>query len=48
MKLFLENISLNLFSLACVGFAGYLAFHDKQGWGYFLFVAALCARIVKY
>jgi hypothetical protein len=43
MKYFFANLGVNLCALACIGFAGYLLIHDKEGWGWFLFVAALCS-----
>ena len=34
----------NLTSVACVVSAGYLASKGIEGWGWFLFVAVLCAQ----
>ena len=34
----------NLTSVACVVSAGYLASKGTEGWGWFLFVAVLCAQ----
>ena len=39
MKLMFLNISANLVALSCVGVSGYLAVHNINGWGWFLFVA---------
>lgn len=39
MKMFLYNIP----TLICVGIAGYLAYFDKPGWGWFL-VWRYCLR----
>ena len=33
--------------LLCIGAASYLAYMDKEGWGWFLFIAVLIAPIVK-
>jgi hypothetical protein len=41
MKVILANITGNLVSLLCVGSAVYLAAHDKDIWGWFLFAALL-------
>lgn len=32
----------------CFGVAAYLAIHDKDGWGWFLFVGILCCGSVKW
>lgn len=48
MNLFLINLGVNLVSLVCVATSGYLAIHDKEAWGYFLLVAALCSKGVSY
>ena len=34
----------NLTSVACVVSSAYLAFNGVEGWGWFLFVAVLCAQ----
>lgn len=47
MKFILAIISSNLVSLACVGVAGYLAVNDKNGWGWFLFIALVCSGTVS-
>jgi len=47
MKYLLANIGVNLAALACIGFAGYLAIHDMSGWGWFLFIGAICAGSAK-
>lgn len=48
MNYSLAVITANLVSLCSVSLAGFLAYHDKDGWGYFLFVAVLCAASVSY
>ena len=48
MKYMLANLGVNLVALACVGVAGYLAVNDKNGWGWFLFIALLCAGSVTF
>jgi len=45
MKYLLENLGVNLVALACVGVAGFLAVHEKSGWGWFLGSAMLCAAL---
>jgi hypothetical protein len=47
MKYLLAQLAANLVSLACVGVAGWLAVKGKEGWGWFLFVALLCACSMK-
>lgn len=37
-------IASNITSTTCVVGAIYMAIHDKQGWGWFLFVAAICTH----
>ena len=37
----------NITSLSCVCAACYLAMKDKPGWGWFLFVAMVCAASFK-
>lgn len=34
-------------SAVCAGFAGYMAYHDKAGWGWFLFGAILLAPVLR-
>lgn len=48
MKFMLANLGINLVALACIGVSAYLAIHDKQGWGWFLFVAVICACHVSF
>ncbi len=48
MKYFLANLGVNLVALACVGAATYLAAHETDGWGWFLFSALLCAGAVTF
>lgn len=48
MKFLLVNLGVNLAALACIGIAWYLAANDKEGWGWFLFVALLCAGSVRF
>lgn len=48
MKLVLFTVAANLASLASITFAGFLAMHEKAGWGWFLFVGAVCAGSIKY
>ena len=43
MTYFLANLGVNLVALAAVVVSGYLAVHDKDGWGWFLLVGLLCA-----
>lgn len=38
----MNHMLVNLVALACVGVAGYLAAHERAGWGWFLFVALIC------
>lgn len=47
MKFFLANLSANLVALACVLFAGMLAYGGKGGWGWFLLAGVLCLGSVK-
>ena len=47
MKFFLANLAVNLVSLSFAGFAVYLAVHSKDGWGWFLFAAIICAGYAK-
>jgi hypothetical protein len=35
----------NIPSIVCIGFAGYLCHKDKDGWGWFLFVALMLSRV---
>jgi hypothetical protein len=48
MKYGLHSLLANLPSLACVIIAGYMAFHDKNGWGWFLFLAVLLAKSIDH
>ena len=48
MKSLLANLGVNLVALACVVAAGYLAAHDRDGWGWFLFIGFLCAGSVTF
>lgn len=48
MKYILANLGVNLVALACVGFAGYLAINNKEGWGWFLFVGILTAASATF
>lgn len=47
MKLALLAVALNMLSLSFLAVAGYLAAHDKNGWGWFLFAAIICAVSLK-
>jgi hypothetical protein len=42
----IANITVGLVSLGCMGAAAWMAIHDKQGWGWFLFVGMLCAGAI--
>jgi len=48
MKFVLANLGINLVALACIGVSGYLAVNGKDGWGWFLFAALLCAGSVSF
>jgi len=48
MKYLLANLGGNLVSMACIAGAIYLAVHDKEGWGWFLFVGLVCAGSVNF
>jgi uncharacterized membrane protein HdeD (DUF308 family) len=48
MKYAVAVIASNLVSLACVGIAGYLVAHSKDGWGWFLFIGVICVATVKF
>ena len=48
MKYAITSIAANAVSIAAVSFAGCLALHDKEGWGWFLFIAVICAASVKF
>lgn len=48
MSFAIATIAANLASLACVIFAGLLAYQERPGWGWFLFVGLLCAGSVKF
>lgn len=48
MKFALATIAANVVSGICVVAAVVLAINDKDGWGWFLFVAVLCAGSVKF
>lgn len=39
------TLLLNLPSIACVGFGGFLCYKEKDGWGWFLFAALMLARL---
>lgn len=43
MKTFWLFFGANLLSICCVGGAIYLAVCGKDGWGWFLLLAAMCA-----
>ena len=38
----MKFILVNAVSLTCVGVAGYLLMNNREGWGWFLFVGAIC------
>lgn len=42
-----QILVINLVSLTSIVVAGYLAGSEKDGWGYFLFVAFLCHHWVN-
>jgi hypothetical protein len=44
-KLSLAYLIANSASFICFGAATYLAAHEKPGWGWFLFVGILCAKV---
>lgn len=48
LKYILANLGVNLVALCCVGVAAYLAVNDKEGWGWFLFVAVIAAGSVTF
>lgn len=33
--------------MLCAGSAAFLAFHNKEGWGWFLLVSVLCSAYIK-
>ncbi len=43
MQTFLANLGTNLVSLCCVVGAAVVASNGRDGWGWFLFVGAICA-----
>lgn len=47
MKFALASIGGNIVTLACVIIAAHLIVHDKDGWGWFLFVALCCAVTIN-
>ena len=47
MKLFLTGIAVSLADLLLIGISGYLAIHDKYGWGWFLVAGLICARVAS-
>jgi len=48
MKYLLANLGVNLVALAAVGAALYLIIHDKDHWGWFVFLAFVCAGSVTF
>jgi len=48
MKYLLANIVANLVAIACVAASAFLAVNNKDGWGWFLFVACCCATTVSF
>lgn len=47
MKLALATLAANLVSISCVITAGALALHEKDGWGWFLFIGLCCTGSVN-
>lgn len=48
MKYLLANLGINLAALACFIIGGILAFHGKDGWGWFLLIGLMCAGSVTF
>lgn len=47
MKNILTLITANLISFSFIALAGYLAMHDKEGWGWCIFGALVTAHTYK-
>lgn len=47
MKYAICTIAINAVSITCVCCAAYLANKRVEGWGWFLFVAMVCATTLK-
>lgn len=48
MKYLLSILGVNIVAITCIGFAGYLAANDKNGWGWFLFAGLLCVGSASF
>lgn len=48
MKLFGLALVANLASIFCALAALFLAYHGRDGWGWFLFIAVLCHAGVEF
>lgn len=47
MRFAIMTIAANAGSIICLGIAGWLVMHDKDGWGWFLFFALILGQCVS-
>ena len=38
----MKFLLVNMVTFVCVSIGGYMAFHDRPGWGWFLIVGLIC------